>query len=773
MKKKLRFLTLFLLCSGALMAQEVSSLYYMRNNPLRHKLNPAFQPIQGVYVDLPIVPAFYVGAHNNSVAYKHFKDANGLFFWEDGAQNIDKLYDKTRHTLKLKQESRVDLLSFGFRVKEKNFISFGASVRDEVFFNIPRRLADLGLHGAEGEDVEWYKFSKLGTKELVWTEFALGFSREINEKWAAGAKAKFLVGNAGAYAKFDEFAFGANKYGWDARIDGQIMGTIPYATYDIAEDGSLDGMDVNFKHAKAKGFCNGLGVSFDLGATYKPIEHLTLSASLLDLGFIRWRKGGTKLKADGEWAHIYDEDETSENYGTYWEQYGTQINDYVGYKTTEGHKFNTMLSAKVMLGAEYGILDDKITFGLASKTSFFQKTLYEDLTVSANFMPKSWFNFTLSYTSLGGEYSDFGAAMGARLGIFYLYVASDFIPLAYDSDRVPYKNKEANVSFGLMMTFHNGKTKKDSDGDGVWDRKDKCPETPAEAQGTVDETGCPKDTDGDGVPDYLDKCPNTDSSMGEVDETGCPKDTDGDGVADYLDKCPNTSADAQGSVDENGCPKDADGDGIADYLDKCPNTPKEAYSTIDENGCPKDTDGDGVADYLDKCPGTPAEAYGMVDENGCPKDSDGDGIADYLDKCPTVAGVEANSGCPEVKAEVKKLFQQALQGIQFETGKDVIRSSSYAILDNVAKVMEMNPEYNLHIVGHTDNTGDKQKNQILSEKRAAAVKAYLEQKGVSADRITSEGKGQDEPVATNSTAAGRQQNRRVEFTVKFEKVVLE
>ncbi|MBQ8267944.1 MAG: thrombospondin type 3 repeat-containing protein [Clostridia bacterium] len=168
-------------------------------------------------------------------------------------------------------------------------------------------------------------------------------------------------------------------------------------------------------------------------------------------------------------------------------------------------------------------------------------------------------------TSLGGEYSDFGAAMGARLGIFYLYVASDFIPLAYDSDRVPYKNKEANVSFGLMMTFRNGKAKKDSDGDGVWDRKDKCPETPAEAQGTVDETGCPKDTDGDGVPDYLDKCPNTDSSMGEVDETGCPKDTDGDGVADYLDKCPNTSADAQGAVDENGCPKDADGDGVADY----------------------------------------------------------------------------------------------------------------------------------------------------------------------------------------------------------------
>lgn len=119
----------------------------------------------------------------------------------------------------------------------------------------------------------------------------------------------------------------------------------------------------------------------------------------------------------------------------------------------------------------------------------------------------------------------------------------------------------------------------DSDGDGVPDRLDKCPETPSGVE--VDAEGCPLDGDGDGVPDYLDKCPGTPSGV-RVDASGCPIDSDGDGVADYLDKCPNTPSGAP--VDANGCPLDSDGDGVADYLDNCPNTPKG--TPVDVHGCP-------------------------------------------------------------------------------------------------------------------------------------------------------------------------------------------
>jgi OOP family OmpA-OmpF porin len=120
----------------------------------------------------------------------------------------------------------------------------------------------------------------------------------------------------------------------------------------------------------------------------------------------------------------------------------------------------------------------------------------------------------------------------------------------------------------------------------------------------------PSDSDGDGVYDPSDKCPNTPEGV-SVDERGCPLDSDSDGVYDYLDKCPNTPKGV--TVDLKGCPLDSDGDGVADYMDKCPKTPKGA--PVDAKGCPLDSDGDGVADYLDKCPNTPQGA--TVNSMGC------------------------------------------------------------------------------------------------------------------------------------------------------------
>lgn len=276
------------------------------------------------------------------------------------------------------------------------------------------------------------------------------------------------------------------------------------------------------------------------------------------------------------------------------------------------------------------------------------------------------------------------------------------------------------------------------------------------------------DKDGDGVPNKLDKCPKTlPEAIKFVDECGCDKDTDKDGVPDYKDKCPNSTPGYK--VDSLGCTIDTDGDGVADDIDQCPETPAEARGMVDENGCPLDTDGDGVPDYLDQCPGTPAAAKGFVDEKGCPIDTDGDGVYDYEDVCPNEPGVKANNGCPEIKEEVKKVFEKALNGIEFETGSAKIKKTSNKILDDVVKIMKENPSYKLSINGHTDNAGKADKNQKLSEDRAASVKAYLENKGVEASRLTSAGFGQTQPVADNKTAKGRAKNRRVEFKVKFEK----
>ena len=151
------------------------------------------------------------------------------------------------------------------------------------------------------------------------------------------------------------------------------------------------------------------------------------------------------------------------------------------------------------------------------------------------------------------------------------------------------------------------------------------------------------------------------------------------------------------------------------------------------------------------------------------KDTDKDGVPDKADKCPaTLSGVVVDAtGCPAIKEETIKVFEKALTGITFETGKDIIRTSSYPILNDVVSIMKANSEYILEINGHTDNVGDDTKNLDLSEKRAQAVKKYLSDKGVEGSRMNAKGYGETIPVADNKTAPGRAKNRRVEFKVNF------
>jgi len=228
-----------------------------------------------------------------------------------------------------------------------------------------------------------------------------------------------------------------------------------------------------------------------------------------------------------------------------------------------------------------------------------------------------------------------------------------------------------------------------------------------------------------------------------------PPDSDGDGGIDSLDKCPGTPKGVK--VDAVGCPLDSDGDGVPDYLDKCPGTPKGVK--VDEVGCPLDTDGDGVPDYKDKCPDTPKGV--KVDEVGCPLDADGDGVPDYLDKCPgTPKGAPVNAvGCWIIK------------GLLFDYDKWDIKAQYHDELNVAVKVLDMNPSMKVQIQGHTDSMGSDAYNQTLSEKRAGAVRDYMVSKGISADRLTVKGFGESKPVATNDTAEGRAQNRRVQLDI--------
>lgn len=382
------------------------------------------------------------------------------------------------------------------------------------------------------------------------------------------------------------------------------------------------------------------------------------------------------------------------------------------------------------------------------------------------------------FAGVGGQYIDFTKAekgmdpdsrwdfqVPAGLGLNIKLVDGFFLQLQSEY-RYSALLKKSHIVNSAGFLFAWGKAK-DTDGDGIADKEDECPTV----AGVVAFKGCP-DTDKDGIKDSEDACPN---SPGKKELKGCP-DTDNDGIADKDDKCPSEA----GKKEFGGCP-DTDGDGIMDSADKCPTVAGLAKF----NGCP-DTDGDGIVDSEDKCPtekGMPSlmgcpdkdqDKDGVSDDQdkcptvagtkenaGCP-DTDRDGVIDSEDRCPTIPGVKANKGCPEIKAEDKKVLLEAMS-VQFETGKAIIKTESYKILDKVVEVANKYPEYHFDLEGYTDNVGADAKNMTLSQERANACYDYLVKKGVKASRLSHKGFGEANPIDNNETATGRQKNRRVEF----------
>ncbi len=807
---------------------QTNTFYFMDEVPMRNSMNPAFLPNTSFYFDFVFLPNLYLGVGNNSFTMKDFLiNQNGQTVTAlHPSLNVDDFYKHIKKTTSLDMEFQLNLLSFGFRFKERNYITFDMDVKLNGATYIPKDLFKLGLYGTPEEfGINRFDFSQLGVEAALYSEVGVGYMRRINDQWTVGGKLKFLMGYAGVTSKVNTLELNASQDAWTVNADANVHASLPLS-YTTKADGTINfntfglykqendtsSIDVN-KYLGLLYQPAGYGGAIDLGVTYEPIKHLVVSAGITDLGFIYWHKNmiSGSMKGAYSFTGVNYEVGDSIDFSKITEEVGNSF----AFKTADSSPFTQMLRANANVGVEYGILENKISFGVLSRTRFNAQRVSEEVTVAANFRPLDWLKAYLSYSFINSRWNNVGLGLNLRAGMFNMFIAADYIPCSWaqvtmdagsNAIPLPYNTQRVNLQMG--MSWNLGRDSSDKDRDGVKNGNDKCPKTDVKAlrklcpevnrKGFVDVEGCTLDDDKDGVPNCYDKCPDTPANV-PVDSVGCPFDEDKDGVynhldscartplgvmvdtkgcpldddkdkvPNYLDKCPNTPALV--IVDSVGCPLDTDKDGVVDYLDKCPNTP--ANVQVDVNGCPVDTDGDGVADYLDACPNTPKEAYSTIDTKGCPKDTDGDKVLDYLDKCPTTVGLPSNYGCPELQKEVRSLFKQAMQGIQFETGKDVIKPTSYTILDAIAKVMLDNPTYQLTINGYTDNVGNDASNQLLSEKRAASVKKYLTNKGIAAERMTSNGFGETNPIADNKTTKGRALNRRVEFLVAFENVSYE
>ncbi|SNR51347.1 Thrombospondin type 3 repeat-containing protein [Lutibacter flavus] len=357
-------------------------------------------------------------------------------------------------------------------------------------------------------------------------------------------------------------------------------------------------------------------------------------------------------------------------------------------------------------------------WGAGSDVTFFGLDLNVKYDLNNAFGQTGWFD-PFVYAGLGENWVGSQNGLGLNLGAGFNAWISDNVGINFTSGykkvNTPVDFKMFQHSIGLTWKLGN----KDRDGDGVENKEDKCPDV----TGLAELNGCPDtDIDKDGVMDCCDKCPEV---PGLAEFGGCP-DTDGDGTPDAKDKCPEVAG------------------------------PKLLH------GCP-DKDGDGTADKDDACP----DVFGPKTNAGCPfKDTDSDGVIDLIDKCVEVPGPASNDGCPvDPTNEVMDELNRYGKTILFDTAKATFKGEAINTLDTMVSILLRYPETNFVVEGHTDNVGTDRSNQLLSERRASAVRDHLVSKGVNPDRLKYVGYGESRPIDSNDTVSGRANNRRTEVNI--------
>jgi len=810
MKKLILLITI--LASFGAKAQQDLNLYYMENVTQRMYLNPAFKPKAKFFIGIPALSSIYIDHMNTTLTPNTLFETSGAI----STLKVGDLKKAIKNNNYLGLSTKIDLISFGFKAK-KNY--FSLNITENLFFrmNLSRGLLEIPLNGNANfsQNNGTIDLNNFGVDASHYREFGLGWQRELNDKLSIGAKFKVLTGLVNVYTKKSSFKIVTDPTTFDITATGEMdIRTSGFDTTSYLSNGDINSYISNAKN---------LGFGLDLGATYVLNDKITLDASVVDLGFISWATDNLNYKSNnGNFVYsgldlteiIYAGSASSDSLDAQIDRIKTRAENEFNL-TNNNDKYSSPLLTRIHLGGTYELYDTKkhgAKLGVLIQSEIYQKRLRPSFTLSYNQSVGRLLNATASYSMVNSGFNNLGLGMSLNLGALQFYVSTDnifatqmteFKSGGYRIAMYPSSSKKTHVHFGFNFTF--GRTKKDSDGDGIVDKYDHCPDvfglkefngcpdTDADGfQDSKDEcptvagtlNGCP-DTDGDGIRDSLDNCPkiagikafggcpDTDGDGIQDSKDDCPKeygskkyngcpDTDGDGILDKNDSCKTV----MGEKENNGCPwGDRDMDEVLDNIDKCPN---EA-GPIENYGCPYgDEDMDGVLDNVDKCPKIP----GPKENNGCPyEDRDKDGVIDSLDNCPDVPGLKENNGCPEVKKLEKKeeeILKRAFDNLEFKSGKDVIKTSSYASLNELATLLHKKQTWKLKISGHTDNVGNDRLNMRLSEKRAKAVKAYLMANGIASERFQTYWFGETQPVADNSTREGRQRNRRVEMEVVFE-----
>lgn len=473
-------------------AQFLRTSYFMEDSHYRTQLNPALMPTKG-YFNIPVLGAINVTASSQSLGYQDIVDIidNGDEFYKS-PDFMNRLKDKNNLNVNL----NVEILSAGW-YKGQNFWSVNVGLRADIGADVTKSMFTFLNEMDEVED-NWrnsnYDISNQRLNVNAFTEVGLGYARQINHRLTVGGKVKALLGIGDMALEINEVKMNANLPS-DKRIaELQNLGIGNVSTEkdvnalrneinayhaNLAVNAHLESSfkGLNLNGMEEKGYIDefefeskdmgiaGYGFGIDLGASYKILNNLTVSASVLDLGFISWSKKNTRIaNANPEGIHMKGSDYTkgiptdpneiignpqgtidiinknitqlqTDADGYMSRVSGGDVLDYemLELRTEEATKSRkSRLASTFVVGAEYGILDNKLGFGVLSTTRFLELKTLSEVTLSANYRPKSWLNVALSYSAIQSAGKSFG--LGLKLGPVFL--GTDYMFLGKNSNCV-------------------------------------------------------------------------------------------------------------------------------------------------------------------------------------------------------------------------------------------------------------------------------------------------------------------------------------------------
>ena len=441
-----------MMLGGAAQAQYLRSSYFMEGTSARLQLNPGLQPTKG-YFNMPIIGSFNMSASSNVLGTSDIID---LMDSGSDLYSNDKLFDRLKADNRLNVNLNTDILSFGW-YRGKGFWSvnvglradFGAALAKDMF-SMMRTMNGFALEDVAGTN-QSYSLSNQTLNMKAYAEVGLGYSRRITEKLTVGGRVKVLLGLARAEMNINQFDLNLDvpnpqytnyaDYDWygahyDYSANGNVITTLKGGGMTFDNNGMIDNFDLD---AGDLGIA-GSGFGIDLGASYKVWDNLTVSASILDLGFLKWKESETTV------ATVSGGDEVpinSENYDRY---IGGDFLSFERFDFEEGSpekvKTKTRLYSTLLLAGEYGLLNNKLSVGAMYTARFAEPKTLNELTFLATFRPKNWLNAAISYSPIQAS----GKSIGLAVKLGPLFVGTDYMFFGGNSKSV---NGFLGISFPL------------------------------------------------------------------------------------------------------------------------------------------------------------------------------------------------------------------------------------------------------------------------------------------------------------------------------------